>query len=528
MVDNVSPEALQNLLAGNTQFAFIDVREAGEYNTSHIPGSSLISRRHLELQLPLTVPYKGTPAILCDDDGRRVSLAAVTVERMGYRHVSVLDGGINRWVSRDYPTEWGSNVPSKDFGEKVEVVHHVPELEATELHERIERGDKLVILDTRTPEEYQRFCIPGGRSVPGGELALRITDITKDLAPDTTIIVNCAGRTRSIIGTRVLQRMGLKNVYGLKNGTSGWLLAGYQLETGADRVTLAPPSPEGVAAAEAYAARLALEDGVRFLDIAALQAMLARRERETVYLIDVRTQEEYTAGHIPGFRWFPGGQAVQRSDDVAAVHNCPIVFACDRQARATLTASWYRQMGFHEVYAVAGGTTAWAARGLSLEKGLVEPSPFGLDTARSQVSLLSPQALQASQPPVTIFVDTSQDFARGHTPGAHWVPRGWLELRIAEVAPARATPVAVTCLDGRSATLAGATLQELGYQSVAVLDGGMAAWQKAGLPVEKGLAGVMAPPNDVVLSGPDRNFADMMNYLRWEEALGYKYAPTAH
>jgi rhodanese-related sulfurtransferase len=528
MADRMSPEALQRLFASNTQFACIDIREAGEYNTSHIPGSSLMSRRHLEFQLPLAVPYKGIPVILCDDDGRRVPLAAATVERMGYRQVSVLDGGINRWVSRDYPTEWGSNVPSKDFGEKVEVVHHVPELEATDLHERIARGDKLVILDTRTPEEYQRFCIPGGRSVPGGELALRITDITKDLDPDTTVIVNCAGRTRSIIGTRVLQRMGLQNVYGLKNGTSGWLLAGYQLETGADRLTLAPPSPEGVAAAEAYAARLAQEDGVRYLNTAALQAMMARREQETVYLIDVRTQEEYTAGHIPGFRWFPGGQAVQRSDDVAVVHHCPIVFACDRMARATLTASWYRQMGFDEVYAVEGGTAAWAARGLSLEKGLAEPSPFGLDTARSQVSLLSPQTLQASKPPVVIFVDTSQDFARGHVPGAHWVPRGWLELRIAEVAPARETPVAVTCLDGRSATLAGATLKELGYQSVAVLDDGMAAWQRAGLPVEKGLAGVMAPPNDVVLSGPDRNFADMMNYLRWEEALGYKYAPMAH
>ena len=528
MADRLSPEALKSLLEGNTQFAFIDVREAGEYNTSHIPGSSLIARRHLEFQVPLAVPYQGTPMILCDDDGRRVRLAAATVERMGYHHVSVLDGGINRWVSKDYPTEWGSNVPSKDFGEKVEIVHHVPELEATELHERMARGDQLVILDTRTPEEYQRFCIPGGRSVPGGELALRITDITKDLAPDTTVIVNCAGRTRSIIGTRVLQRMGLQNVYGLKNGTSGWLLAGYQLETGADRVTLPPPSPEGVAAAEAYAARLAQEDGVRFLDIAALKAMMVRRAQETVYLIDVRTQEEYTAGHIPGFRWFPGGQAVQRSDDVAVVHNCPIVFACDRKARATLIASWYRQMGFDEVYTVEGGTAAWAASGLSLETGIAEPPPFGLDTARSQVSLLSPQALQAAKPPVVIFVDTSQDFARGHVPGAHWVPRGWLELRIAEVAPTRETPVAVTCLDGRSATLAGATLQELGYQSVAVLEGGMAAWQRAGLPVETGLAGVMAPPNDVVLSGPDRNFADMVNYLRWEEALGYKYAPALH
>jgi rhodanese-related sulfurtransferase len=101
MADRMSPEALQRLFASNTQFAFIDIREAGEYNTSHIPGSSLMSRRHLELQLPLAVPYRGTLVILCDDDGRRVPLAAATVERMGYRQVSVLDGGINRWVSRD-------------------------------------------------------------------------------------------------------------------------------------------------------------------------------------------------------------------------------------------------------------------------------------------------------------------------------------------------------------------------------------------------------------------------------------------
>src|SRR5712692_3160473 len=396
MADRMSPEALKSLLAGKTQFAFIDIREAGEYNTSHIPGASLLSRRQLEFQMLLAVPHKGTQVILCDDDGRRAPLAAATVERMGYRHVSVLDGGINRWVSRNYPTEWGMNVPSKDFGEKVEVVHHVPELDATELHERIARGDKLVILDTRTPEEFQRFCIPGGRSVPGGELALRITDITKDLDPDTTVIVNCAGRTRSIIGTRVLQRMGLHNVYGLKNGTSGWVLAGYQLETGGDRLTLPPPSPEGLAAAEAYTARVAREDQVRYLDIPALQAMLARRAQETVYFVDVRTQEEYAAGHIPGFRWFPGGQAVQRCDDVAVVHNCPIVFACERIARATLIASWYRQMGFNEVYAVNGGTRAWVGAGLVLETGLAEPPPFGLEAARSQVQLLSPQGLQAA------------------------------------------------------------------------------------------------------------------------------------
>ncbi|MGH7302808.1 MAG: rhodanese-like domain-containing protein [Candidatus Rokuibacteriota bacterium] len=525
MASTIAPAALKSLLAGKEPFALIDVREAGEYNSSHIPGASLIARRQLELQVPQAVPFQGTPIVVCDDDGRRARLAAGTLERLGYRQVSVLDGGINRWVTDGLETEWGMNVPSKDFGEKVEVVHHVPEVECKDLAERIQKGEKFVILDSRTPEEFRRFCIPGGRSVPGGELALRITDIARDVDKDTTIIVNCAGRTRSIIGARVLQRMGIPRVYGLKNGTAGWVLAGHKLETGADRVQLPEPSAAGVAAAEAYAAKLAAEDGVRDLDIPALKSVMARRDQATLYLIDVRTAEEYAAGHIPGFRWFPGGQAVQRSDDVAVVKNAQVVFACDKKARATLIASWYRQMGYREVFAVDGGTTAWVASGGALERGLPEETPVGYEEARAKVKTISVRELQASPPAAVIFVDTSQDFARGHVPGARWVPRGWLELWIGDVVPAKPASIVVTCADGRGSALAGVTLQDLGYPNVSVLDGGMAAWQKAGLPVEKGLSGVMAPPTDVVPAGPDRNFADMQNYLRWEEALGHKYAP---
>ena len=523
MASLICPAALLDLMASDTPCACIDVREPGEYNSSHIAGVSLLPRRQLEFDLPQAVPFAGTRVVVCDDDGRRAALAAATLESMGYGNVAILEGGINRWVSDSHPTEWGTNVLSKDFGEKVEVVHHVPEIEATDLQARMARGDKLHILDTRTPEEYQRFSIPGGRSVPGGELLLRITDIVAELEPDTTVIVNCAGRTRSIIGTRVLQRMGLSNVYGLKNGTAGWLLAGYQLETGADRLDLPEPSPEGLAAAEAYAARVAEEDGVRFLDIPALQAMMARRERESLYFIDVRTAAEYAAGHIPGFRWFPGGQAVQRADDVAVVKPCPIIFACDGKARATCAASWYRQMGFVEVYVVDGGTTAWSDDGLALEQGGEEAAPVGFAAAQAKVRLVTPQALHADPPPVVMFADSSQDFARAHVPGAHWVPRGWLEFQIGSLAPSHDTPIAVTCSDGRQATLAGATLTDLSYQAVVVLAGGMAAWQRAALPIERGLSGVMNAPTDVVLSGPDRNFADMMHYLRWEEALGTKY-----
>jgi len=523
----ISPEALQALLKGRSPFALIDVREAGEYNSSHIPGASLIARRQLEFVMPQAVPFTGVRVVLCDDDGRRARLAAATAEGMGYRNVAVLDGGINRWVTDGLPTEWGSNVPSKDFGEKIEVMHHVPEIEAKELAERMGKGEKFAILDSRTPEEFRRFCIPGGRSVPGGELALRITDIARDLDTETTIIVNCAGRTRSIIGTRVLQRMGFRKVYGLRNGTAGWMLAGHPLESGADRVQLPEPSAEAVAAAEAHAARWAAEDGVRYLDVAALEGVVERGSQETVYLVDVRAREEYLAGHIPGFHWFPGGQAVQRSDEVAVVKHASIVFACDRRARASVTASWYRQMGFEQVYAVDGGTAAWVASGRELETGPADVRPVGYATARSTLTLVSASQVHASPPSAAIFVDTSQDFARGHVPGARWVPRGWLEFWIVDIVPSKTTDVLVTCHDGGNSVLAGATLRALGYERVSVLDGGMEAWRRAGLPVEQGLSGVMAAPTDVVPAGPDRNFADMQNYLRWEEALGYKYAPAS-
>ena len=159
MANIISATDLNGLLQGSTKFALIDVREAGEYNSSHIADSSLIPRKELEFRMDLSVPVKGEKVIVCDDDGRRAALAADTLEQAGFTNVFVLDRGVNQWTTEGFPTEWGSNVISKDFGERMEVEHHVPEIEATELHARIERGDKLVILDTRTPEEYQLSLI---------------------------------------------------------------------------------------------------------------------------------------------------------------------------------------------------------------------------------------------------------------------------------------------------------------------------------------------------------------------------------
>ncbi len=521
----IIPETLDHLLERGSTLALLDVREHGEYNAAHIPGASSLPRRLIEFRLSRLVPCPGVQIVVCDDDGRRARLAARTIERMGYSRVAVLEGGLNRWASQGLPTEWGMNVPSKDFGERMEVQHHVPTVEAIELHRRMRNGERVIILDTRTPEEYARACIPGGRSIPGGEVAFRIGEIART-EPDATVVINCAGRTRSIIGTRILQRMGLRNAVGLKNGTSGWVLAGLPLERGASRFELPEPSPEGLAAATAFAARIAAEDGVRHLSVEDLQGLMARSATECTYLVDVRTEQEFATGHIPGFRWFPGGQAVQRADDLAAVRNAAIVFCCDGTGRSAITASWYRQMGFPNVYAVKDGTGAWTSAGLTLERGPAAQSPFGIEESARRTRTLSPVQLHSalsSQKPAIVFVDTSREFAEGHIPGARWASRSWLEFHIGAVAPDKGKPVVVTDGDGRSALLAAATLQDLGYRDVAALAGGMAAWRQAALPVEQGLAGVMTPPEDVVPASPDRPYHDIINYLRWEEALGHKY-----
>jgi rhodanese-related sulfurtransferase len=507
-------------------FALIDVRETAEYNLAHIARSCSVPRRLLEFRLRDLVPFRGTDLIVCDDDGRRAGLAAATIESMGYSTVSVLSGGLNRWVTDGLPTEWGVNVPSKDFGEKVLLQRGVPEIEPDELYVRQQRGDKLLILDSRTPEEHQRACIPGSRSMPGAELGLRVWDLIDD--PDTTVIVHCAGRTRSIVGAGTLHRLGVKDVFALKNGTMGWQLAGLTLETGSPRTDLPRPSPEGIAKAEGLARAVAKEEGVRYVDVEELKALMAKSESQNVYLFDVRGREEYLEGHIPGFSWVPGGQAVQATDNYVAVNDAVIVFACDGIVRASMTASWFRQMGYANACVLEGGTSAWRGSGLALESGALEVRPFGYEPEPQSIEILSPEELDARQAtgyePKTIHVGTSDEFSAAHVPGSTWVPRSWLELRIADVAPSKQTPLTVTCPDGVNSSLAAASLLTLGYSHIALLAGGLAAWQAAGLPIYTGLTGVTQAPDDVLPAR--RSYAEMLNYLRWEEELGEKYKPT--
>jgi rhodanese-related sulfurtransferase len=190
--------------------------------------------------------------------------------------------------------------------------------------------------------------IPGSVSVPGAELVLRAGGVAPD--PETTIIVNCAGRTRSIIGAQSLINAGVANkVLALRNGTIGWTLAEQQLEHGADRQS-------GIGLFEGPASNaldVAYRAGVRRLGVEDAMALQAQTHR-TLYRFDVRASEDYAAGHIPGFRHYPGGQLVQEIDMAAPVRGARILLTDDMGVRADMTASWLAQMGW-ETYVLDGG-----------------------------------------------------------------------------------------------------------------------------------------------------------------------------
>ena len=185
-------------------------------------------------------------------------------------------------------------------------------------------GENFVIVDGRPLAEYAKMNIPGGICCPNGELALRIRDIVPD--PTTKIVVNCAGRTRSIIGAQTLIDFGVANpVYALENGTQGWFLAGLALEHGANR-RYGDKVAAGADAAEleARARKLASAHGVEFVAAAEANAWLADTSR-TTYLLDVRTPEEFAAHAVPGFAHAPGGQLIQATDQWVGVRGARLV-----------------------------------------------------------------------------------------------------------------------------------------------------------------------------------------------------------
>ena len=93
------------------------------------------------------------------------------------------------------------------------------DMTARELKERIDRGEPLVVLDVREPQEYQINRIPGSTLIPLGELPQRYEELDRDAA----IVCQCKSGARSAKATQFLRGIGFKNVRNLAGGILGWI-----------------------------------------------------------------------------------------------------------------------------------------------------------------------------------------------------------------------------------------------------------------------------------------------------------------
>ena len=535
----ITPAAIRSALRAGTEIALIDVRQESRFATGHPLFAASFPLGQLEAQAVERLPRRTVPVVVYGDgasgdgDGGdsdsgddAAAVAARRLRELGYTDVSLLAGGLAGWTADGGELFEDVNAPSKAFGELVAETAGTPSLPASEVAVLLAGPSPAVVVDARRFDEYATMSIPTATSVPGAELALRVRALAPD--PAVTVVVNCAGRTRSIIGTQSLINAGLPNrVVALRNGTIGWTLAGLALDHGQARRA---PGVSDQRAGQADAAAWAVADraGVRRLDDG--EPRSPDDEKRTVYRFDVRTPQEYENGHRPGFRSAPGGQLVQETDWYAPVRGALIVLADDGGGRAALTASWLAQMGWDVAVAIGsiGGTAAGDTAAPS--------RPSAPDVPLADQETLADWLRDGAA--AVVDLDTSRRFLAGHLPGAAWALRD--DLARPELLDRLGRPgrLVLTSPDGYLAAWAAADLSSTdvttadvstadqngtaGRTQVLALAGGTQGWARSGRPLESGPGEMLSPALDVYrrpYEGTGIDPAVMQAYLDWEYGL---------
>ena len=507
-MNSISPKSLKPMLTAETEIAFLDVREHGQYGEGHPFFSVHVGYSTIEIEAPLLVPRKDVTVVVMDNNDGVSKRAAHALQRLGYSDVMALEGGAPGWAAAGYTLFKGVNVPSKTFGELVEHQCLTPSLSAEDLQLRLEQNEPTVVLDGRPKDEYFKMSIPSARSCPNAELAYRIP--TFAINPETTLVINCAGRTRSIIGAETLRQCGFSNpILALRNGTQGWALSGFNLDYGINPDPLPTVDPEAhdqaVRTAKHLIKRLALPQ----ISSELLQTW-EKEPKRTTYIFDVRTEEEFSAGHWPTARHAPGGQLVQATDQYLAVRNARIVLCDDTGLRAATTAMWLRSMG-HDVTILQE----------DVSQAITSKIICTIANIVVDATLVSPEGALRRVADGAILFDASrsQNYRRGHARGSIWITRS-------QVTKLDCRPKDTVIVTGQEKSLILGVVRdflELGFTDIFWFEGSPEVWSRAGFEIEQ------TPdfPTDqecidflfFVHDRHDGNMDAARRYLKWETGL---------
>jgi rhodanese-related sulfurtransferase len=468
VVAMVEANAVRDMLFDGKEIAFFDVREGGQFGDGHPFFAVSVPYSNFEVRLFELAPTFVVRMVLYDNDDGIAALAAARAAALGYTNVSIMAGGAAAWSGAGYTLYKGEHLPSKTFGELLEINNDTPNLTSEQVMALKAENPNHIIVDSRPYGEYNDFNIPGGICCPNGESTLRIGELVPD--PETTIIVNCAGRTRSILGAETLRAFGIPNpVYALKNGTQGWFLAGLKREEGATRTYPNAPTLETKLAPLRERAEVrAAKTGLKFIEPIEAAIWLADTTRST-YLIDVRSDEEFKADGISGSRHALGGQLVQGIDIWVGVRGSRVIVMDNEMIRAPMMANWIHQIGY-DVAVLRGGVDAM--RGIAIP----DAPAFVIEL----ITAISPAAVK-SQLGSAQLVDlrSPRVYRAGHVEGATWSIRP----RFQQLGLSAEKSVVLITPDDGVAALAAQRLSGLGITSVQQLSGNEATWRDAGLQI---------------------------------------------
>ena len=516
--------SVRQALLDKREIAFLDVREEDPHARSHPLFAANFPLSRVELDAYDKLPRRDVWIVTLDEgdvstEDSDAMLAAQRLVQLGFTNVSVFEGGVRAWAAAGGELFKDVNVPSKSFGELVEARQHTPSLSAQEVKALIDEKADVVILDVRPFEEFNTMSIPNAINCPGAEVVLRVAELAP--RPETRVIVNCAGRTRSIIGTQSLINAGIPNkVSALRNGTIGWTLAEQVLDKGQVR-KFADVSVATTQNAATRASAVADRAGVKRATPKEVESWRAQSDR-TTYFFDTRHPEEYVAGHLAGFRSKPGGQLVQETEMVAPVRGARLVLADTDGVRANMTASWLAQMAW-DVY-VLDQTHSQDFNVKGSWQALLPTRPeLASISAMSLAGLLN--EARSKQETIVIDLGRHAQYVQGHIPGARYVLRSQFKQALAQLP--KASRVVLTCPDGVMAGFAFETFSKAFNEvdssvQVLALEGGTQSWRDAGLTLEKGPTHLISPPLDRYkrpYEGTDNAREAMQGYLDWEFGL---------
>jgi rhodanese-related sulfurtransferase len=215
--------------------------------------------------------------------------------------------------------------------------------------------------------------------------------------------------------------------------------------------------------------------GIRRIDRAPLSQWQAEADRRTTHVLDVRTPEEFTAGHLPGSVSAPGGQLVQAIDRWVGTRGARLVLVDDDGTRAIMTAHWLKQLGW-DVQVLDR-----ALDGAVLETASAVPS---VSSSRSVPAIEPAKAARLlAEGAAGICLEPSAAYRQAHPQGAAWSIRP--RLGRLPAATLKATGIVMFSADEAAARLAAVDLAELGGGRIMLASGGTQAWSTPGFPLQR-------------------------------------------